>query len=169
MPVDYAIEMTVRYPDLPRHMNLGDTSLLEIPPDDFTDRNGLICLKSLLHLYWIDCKDNKTFSLNQFQRMIVHPQFFCSSADGGHRAGVEAAGEEGEAVGRGCGGETEAWREIFFIGRSSEGYAVVDVIPCQYSVGLVLQGIMQYFLYMKHPSFSIASDEGEGLVAGWHG
>lgn len=92
---------------------------------------------------WIHCKDNKTFSLNQFQRMIVHPQFICSSDDGGYGAGVEAGGEEGEAVGRGSGGEAEAWREIFFIGRSPEGYAVVDIIPCQYSIGLVLPGIMQ--------------------------
>lgn len=75
--------------------------------------------------------------------MIVHPQFIGSSAYGGYGAGVDAGGEKGEAVGRGCGGEAEPWREIFFIGRSSEGYAVVDVIPCQYSIGLVLPGIMK--------------------------
>ena len=66
-----------------------------------------------------------------------------SSAYGGYGAGVEAGGEKCEAVGRGRGGEAEAWREIFFIGRSPESYAVVDVIPCQYPIGLVLPGIMQ--------------------------
>lgn len=77
-------------------------------------------------------------------------KFYCcrrvaigSSDDGGYGAGVEAGGEEGESVGRGSGGEAEAWREIFFIGRSPEGYVVVDVIPCQYPIGLVLPGIMQ--------------------------
>lgn len=75
--------------------------------------------------------------------MIVHSQFIGSSADGGYGAGVETGGEEGEAVGRESRGEAEAWREIFFIGRSPEGYAVVDIIPCQYSIGLVLPGIMQ--------------------------
>ena len=73
--------------------------------------------------------------------MIVHPQFIGSLVDGGYGAGVEAGGEEGEAVRKGRGGEAEAWREIFFIGRLSEGYAVVDVIPRQYPIGLVLPGI----------------------------